>query len=117
MEYIIWVPAILGLLAFLSIGGLRARISRLEDQLGSMKGSPVHVEKLALMKLLKEYEGKFVELEFRGEQYDADLCIPGSKCTVQSVDEEWVLVHITNKNTDKEKIFRLQQISSVKGIA
>ncbi|MCR5249852.1 MAG: DUF5110 domain-containing protein [Lachnospiraceae bacterium] len=61
-----------------------------------MKGSPVYVEKLALKKPLNERVGKQVELEFRGDQYDADLSITGSTCTVQTVDEEWVLVRIVN---------------------
>ena len=116
MDYIVWIPAILGLFAFLSVGSLRSRISRLEDQLGSVKGSPVHVEKMALMKLLKDYVGKKVELEFRGEQYDPDLSDVGSSCTVLAVDEEWVLVHIVCRKKEKEKLFRLRQISSVKGI-
>lgn len=116
MEYIIWIPAILGFFAFLSIGNLKMRINRLEEQLSSVKGSPAYLEKAALRKLLSDYIGKNVELEFRGEQYDNDLSIPGSECKVLSVDEEWVLVQLFNKKGEKEKLFRLYQISGVKGI-
>jgi len=116
MEYIIWVPAILGLVAFFSIGDLKARIRKLEDQLSSIKGSPAHAEKTALRKLLGDYVGKNVKLEFRGEEYDGDLSVPGSKCTILAVDEEWVFVQITDKKGEKEKLFRLSQISSVKGL-
>ena len=117
MEYIIWVPAILGLLAFLSIGDLKKRIRVLEDQLSSMKGSPAHAEKTALRKLLNDYVGKNIELEFRGEEMDSDLCVPGSKCTVLTVDEEWVFVQISDKKGEREKLFRLSQINGVKGIS
>ncbi|MBQ9489000.1 MAG: hypothetical protein IJU80_03610 [Lachnospiraceae bacterium] len=117
MEYIIWIPAILGLFAFLSIGDLKNRISRLEDQLSFIKGSPAHAEKAAPRKLLNDYVNKNVELEFRGEQYDGDLSVPGNTCTVLAVDEEWVFVRIVTRKEEKEKLFRLSQISGVKGIA
>lgn len=116
MEYAIWPFAILGFIAFCSMEGLRSRIRKLEDQLGSIKGSPVHIEKMALKSVLEDYIGKNVEMEFRGEQYDMDLMGPGSKCTVLAVDEEWVLVKISTKKKETEKLFRLQQISGIKGI-
>lgn len=116
MEYIVWVPALLGLFAFLSIGELKTRINRLEDQLSSMKGSPAHAEKTALKKLLDDCVNKNVELEFRGDQYDGDLSVPGTTCTVLAVDEEWVFVRIVTRKEEKEKLFRLSQISGVKGI-
>ena len=116
MEYIVWVPALLGLFAFLSIGELKTRINRLEDQLSSMKGSPAHAEKTALKKLLDDCVNKNVELEFRGDQYDVDLSVPGTTCTVLAVDEEWVFVRIVTRKEEKEKLFRLSQISGVKGV-
>ncbi len=116
MEHLIWLPAIFGFLAYLEIGSLKGRIKRLEDQLGNVKDSPIHTEKTALMKLLTEYIGKEVNLEFRGEQYDPDLYTSRNKCTVLSIDDEWVLVQISGKNCNKEKLFRLHQINGVKGI-
>ena len=116
MEYAIWPFAILGFIAFCSMEGLRSRIKKLEDQLGNMKGSPVHIEKMALKSILEDYIGKEVQFEFRGEQYDMDLLNPGSKCTVLAVDEEWVLVHIITKKKEMDKLFRLQQINGIKGI-
>ncbi len=115
MEYILWIFAILGLLAFLGIGDLRRRVRLLEDQLSSMKGSPAHAEKTALRKLLNDYVGKEINLEFRGEEFDGDLCVPGSKCKVLAVDEEWLFVQITDKKGEREKLFRLSTISGVKG--
>lgn len=117
MQYIIWIPALLGLYAFLSMGELKTRISRLEAQLSSIKGSPAHAEKAALRKLLVDYVNKKVELEFRGENFDGDLGVPGNTCTVLAVDEEWVFVRIVTRKEEKEKLFRLSQISGVKGIA
>jgi hypothetical protein len=119
MEYLLWILAILGFVAFCSIGGLTARIRKLEQQMGSMQGSPVHEEKLSLMKVMREYIGKKVELEFRGDECDLDLInVPVRKgsCIVEDVDKDWVRVHITYDRTDKVKLIRLQAISGVKGI-
>ena len=116
MEYVIWTFAFLGFIGFCGMESLSSRVRKLENQLGSMNGSPAHVEKMALKSILEDYIGKTVKLEFRGEQYDMDLMSPGSKCTVLAVDEEWVLVKISTKKKETEKLFRLQQISGIKGI-
>ena len=62
-----------------------------------------------------DYVGKEINLEFRGEEFDGDLCVPGSKCKVLAVDEEWLFVQITDKKGEREKLFRLSTISGVKG--
>ncbi len=116
MEHLVWLPAILGFLAYLEVDGLKKRIKKLEDQLGNVKDSPIHIEKTVLMKLLTEYIGKDIELEFCSEQYDPDIYNSSNKCTVLAVDEEWVLIQISGKNCNKEKLFRLNQINGVKVI-
>jgi hypothetical protein len=120
MEYVLYAMAIFGFIAFCSMGSLASRISKLEKQLGSIQGSPAHEEKLSLMKVMRDYIGKKVELEFRGEDCDMDLVnatMRKGACIVEDVDKDWVRVHITYDKTDKVKLIRLQEISGVKGIS
>ena len=83
------------------------------------RGSPVHEDKMSLMKVMKGYIGKNVELEFSGEDIDSDLVsvtMRKGSCIIEDVDKDWVKVHVTYDKTDKVKLIRLQEISSVKGI-
>ena len=123
MEYVSYAMAIFGFIAFCSMGSLTSRIRKLEKQMGSIQGriqgSPVHEDKMSLMKVMKGYIGKNVELEFSGEDIDSDLVsvmMRKGSCIIEDVDKDWVKVHVTYDKTDKVKLIRLQEISSVKGI-
>ena len=119
MEYVSYAMAIFGFIAFCSMGSLTSRIRKLEKQMGSIQGSPVHEDKMSLMKVMKGYIGKNVELEFSGEDIDSDLVsvmMRKGSCIIEDVDKDWVKVHVTYDKTDKVKLIRLQEISGVKGI-
>jgi len=119
MEYVSYAMAIFGFIAFCSMGSLTSRIRKLEKQMGSIQGSPVHEDKMSLMKVMKGYIGKNVELEFSGEDIDSDLVsvmMRKGSCIIEDVDKDWVKVHVTYDKTDKVKLIRLQEISSVKGM-
>ncbi|MBQ1850096.1 MAG: hypothetical protein II139_06980 [Lachnospiraceae bacterium] len=119
MEYALWAMAIFGFVAFCSIGTLTSRIRKLEQQMANLEGSPAHEEKLSLMKVMRDYVGKKVELEFKGEQMDMDLTnakFRKGSCIIEDADKDWVRVHVTYDKTDKVKLIRLQEISGVKGM-
>lgn len=117
MEYVIWPFAIMGFVAFCSMGGLNTRIAKLERQLATVNGSQFHEEKISLMKVLQGYIGKNVVLEMRGERTDLDLVnatVRKGSCIVLDVDRDWVLIRVAYDKTEKEKLFRLSEISGVK---
>ena len=117
MEYVIWPLAILGFVAFCSMGSLTSRIKKLEQQLSSMEGTSAHAERLSLVKLLQEYVGKNVEIEFKDEENDMDIAnavMRKGTCTIRAADGDWVHVHITYGKVDKEKLIRVSEISGIK---
>lgn len=116
MDKLLWVFAILGVIALFGVWNLQTRVSKLERQLANVEGTPANKEKKDLTNVVKGYVGRNVVLEFRDDECDMDLVNCAARkgsCTILEADDDWVLVHIVFDKTDKEKLFRMESITGI----
>ena len=73
MEYVAFVFAIFGLMAYLQVASLKNRVSALEDQLAKIGGTTQFEERAGLQQAARAYLGKAVRIELKEEQEDSDV--------------------------------------------
>ena len=117
MEYIGFVFGLFGLMAYLELSGLKKRISQLEDELSSMKGTSYHEERTGLLKAVRDYIGQSVILEMKEDYQDSDIIMYGNSKhgtnTILECDSAWVLVRIEAPKFTKEKLIRTESIERI----
>jgi hypothetical protein len=117
MEYIGFVFGLFGLMAYLELSGLKKRISQLEDELSSMKGTSYHEERTGLLKAVRDYIGQSVILEMKEDYEDSDIIMYGNSKhgtnTILECDSSWVLVRIEAPKFTKEKLIRTESIDRI----
>ena len=117
MEYIGFVFGLFGLMAYLELSGLKKRISQLEDELSSMKGTSYHEERTGLLKAVRDYIGQSVILEMKEDYEDSDIIMYGNSKhgtnTILECDSAWVLVRIEAPKFTKEKLIRTESIERI----
>ena len=118
MEYVTWMWAFFGFLAFLQVTSLRGRLSNLESKLERKLRNDNDVDEFnhsdALRESLQKRIGEMVTFEFYDDEEDLDIANKNPDFVqIVDVDEKWVLVHAEK---GKKKIEKLIRISSIKGI-
>ena len=117
MEYVAFVFAIFGLMAYLQVASMKNRVSALEDQLAKIGGTTQFEERAGLQQAALAYLGKAVRIELKEEQEDSDVIMYGNtkhgSNTILDVDEEWMLVHIRTPKGEKDKLIRLGSVQRI----
>ena len=118
MEYIAYVFAVFGLMAYLEVHSLKKRISELEGAMVDLKGTQFHEDRNALLKAASSYIGRKVKIELKEDHQDADVVMYGNtrhgSNTIADIDREWLLLDIETPKGSKEKLIRME---SVRGIS
>lgn len=117
MEYVAFVFAIFGLMAYLQVTSLKNRVKVLEEQLAKIGGTTQFEERAGLQQAARDYLGKAVRIELKEEQEDPDIIMYGNtkhgSNTILDVDEEWLLVHVCTPKGEKDKLIRLGSVQRV----
>lgn len=117
MEYVAFVFAIFGLMAYLQVTSLKNRVKVLEEQLAKIGGTTQFEERAGLQQAARDYLGKAVRIELKEEQEDPDIITYGNtrhgSNTILDVDEEWMLVHICTPKGEKDKLIRLGSVQRI----
>lgn len=116
MEYLGFIFGVFGLMAFVSLSSLKGRVRSLETQLRSLQGTDYAAEKSSLMAAARGYIGKPVKLSFKEDEEDPDVltcAIKNGVCTLTDVDQDWLLVHMEYSKTVKDKLIRVDSVSSI----
>lgn len=98
---------ILGLIAFIWCITLSAKVARLERQLKETGAYGASTE--SLKELIHKNLGKWCKITLEESLQDTELL--GKKALLKDVDEQWLLVKIEKKET--EKLIRLNSIKSI----
>lgn len=117
MEYLAFVFGLFGFFAFLQSTEQKRRMDKLESALAALKGTSYHEARKDLVRAAKSYIGQSVELTFKEDRMDADVITYGNTKhgtnTITDVDDEWMLVHISSPNGDKDKLIRTEAIQTI----
>ena len=117
MQYVAFVFAIFGFLAYLELSSLKKRVDELERQLTKMKGTSFHEDRKGLLQAAKAYVGQPVNLEMKEDHNDVDVMMYGNtkhgSNTILDADEEWMLVRIDTPKGTKEKLLRMESIARI----
>lgn len=117
MQYVAFVFAIFGFLAYLELSSLKKRVDELERQLTKMKGTSFHEDRKGLLQAAKAYVGQPVDLEMKEDRQDVDVMMYGNTKhganTILDADEEWMLVRIDTPKGTKEKLLRMESIARI----
>ena len=117
MEYVAFIFAIFGFMAYLQISQLKKRIDELERQLTKMHGTSFHEERKDLLQAAKAYIGEHVRLEMKEDHQDIDAVMYGNTkhgtITILDADEEWMLVRMETPRGTKEKLLRMESIERI----
>ncbi len=118
MQYIAYVFAIFGLLAYVELSSVKKRVFDLEGQLANMRGTTYAENKRSLANAVKEYTGRSVAIEFKEDHQDVDISMYGNtkhgKNTILDSDGEWMLVRIESAKGVKQKLIRLESVKSIR---
>lgn len=115
MDVLYKMGAVLGLLAFLQVSAISAKIRRMER---SERENP-HLGRSGvddMRKILASYIGKEVSLDFYDEEEEMDLLCAGKheKTILLDIDEKWAMIRFETPKKQKDKLIR---ISSIKGVS
>ena len=117
MEYIGFVFGIFGLMAYLQISSLKSRISELERELTSMKGTSYQKDRNALLEASTSYIGKKVKVALKEDHEDFDIINYGNtkhgSIVILDADSEWMKIRITDARGSKEKLIRMESIQRI----
>lgn len=116
MEYLGFVFGIFGFIAYLSVSSLKGRVSELERQLRSIRGTGFAQEKQSLLAAARGYLGKDVALRFREDEEDPDVLMAAMKmgrCTLLDADEDWLLVHVEHHGAALDRLIRLDTVAAL----
>ena len=117
MEYVAYVFAVFGLMAYLQVSSLKKRIKALEDQLAHIGGTSQYQDRAGLQEAARAYLGKAVKLDLKEDHEDVDVISYGNtRCgsnTILDVDEEWMLIRIRTPKGEKDKLIRLGSVQRI----
>lgn len=116
MDILYKMGAIFGLIAFLQVSAISAKLRRMErSERGNLHLGGSNVED-DMIKILTPYIGKEVSLDFYEEEEDMDLLCAGKqeKTILLDIDTKWAMVRKETPKKHKDKLIR---ISSIKGVA
>lgn len=117
MEYVAFVVAIFGFVAYCELFSLKKRIGQLEEQLTATKGTSYAYSRESLKKLAQSYIGKNVRINLREEMEDLEVIshgnAKGGANVILDVDDEWILVRINGPKKSFEKLLRLAAVESL----
>ena len=117
MQYVGFIFGIFGLIAYVELSSLKARIAELERTLTRMEGTSYHEDRASLVRIMKEYTGREVKLELKEDQMDYDVINYGNtrhgSITILDVDEEWMFIRIDSPNGTKNKLLRTESVERV----
>ena len=117
MEIAAFVFGIFGLMAFVQLSSLQARVKKLESELGRMEGTSFVEERKSLAKAVKEYYGLPVNINFKEDESDVDIVMYGNSKhghnIIMDSDDEWMQVKVVGPKAVKTKLIRLDSVSGV----
>lgn len=116
MQYIAFIFAIFGFIAYLEISNLKKRIAELERQLGGMSGTTYSEDRAALAEAVRALLGQPVTIELDDDHQDVDITMYGNRRgsnTILDTDGEWMLVRIESPKGVKEKLIRLESVKKI----
>lgn len=117
MQYIAFIFAIFGFIAYLEISHLKKRVTELERQLTSMGGTTYSEDRAALAAAVRGLIGQPVTIELDEDHPDADISMYGNSRhgtnTILDEDGEWMLVRIESPKGVKEKLIRLESVKKI----
>lgn len=117
MNYVAFVLAIFGFMAYCELSSLKKRIGQIEEQLATAKGTSYAYSRESLKKLAQSYIGKNVRINLREEMEDLDVISQGNikrgANVILDVDDEWMLVRINGPKKSFEKLLRLSAVESL----
>ena len=94
MEYVAYVLAVFGLMAYMQVYSLKNRVSKLEEALTGLKGTRFHEDRSSLLKAASSYIGKKVKIELKEDHQDADVVMYGNTVhgsnTITDLDRDWL---------------------------
>ncbi len=117
MEYVAFVFAIFGFMAYFQISALKRKVENLEEQLTKIQGTPASLDRSALTSAIKTYVGQKVRIDLKEDHEDADIVMYGNSKhgsnTILDVDDDWFLVRISSPKGDKTKMIRLSSVERI----
>lgn len=122
MDTFIWIWALLGFYAFISVLSLQDKVSKLERRIRLLEDneSTPAPARADLSGKIAEYVGQSVVPEFyEGEtDYDIDMALAYKKgrVTILDCDDKWVLVRLDDGKKSQEKLLRIHSIKSIASI-
>ena len=120
MQYVAFVFAIFGFMAYLQISSLKKRVDDLERELTKVRGTSYQEDRSALLQAVRSYIGQKVKIDLKEDHMDVDIINYGNakngSNTVLDADDEWVLVRIDSKKGTKDKLIRLESIERISAI-
>lgn len=125
MDTFIWIWALLGFYAFISVLSLQDKVSKLERRIRLLEDneSTPAPARADLSDKIAEYVGQSVVPEFYVDEtdYDIDMALAYKKgrVTILDCDHKWVLMRVEDSKDGKnsyEKLLRINSIKSISGI-
>ncbi|MBR2578405.1 MAG: hypothetical protein IKE38_05670 [Erysipelotrichaceae bacterium] len=117
MEYVAYVLAVFGLMAYMQVYSLKNRVSKLEEALTGLKGTRFHEDRSSLLKAASSYIGKKVKIELKEDHQDADVVMYGNTVhgsnTITDLDRDWLLLDIQTPKGRKEKLIRMESVQRI----
>ena len=117
MQYLAFVFAIFGFMAYMEVYSLKGRVSDLEEALTATKGTTFHEDRNALLKAASAYVGKKVKITLKEEHEDVDIFMYGNTShgsnVIEDIDRDWLKVHIETPKGPKDKLIRMEAIKSI----
>ena len=117
MEYVAYVLAVFGLMAYMQVYSLKNRVSKLEEALTGLKGTRFHEDRSSLLKAASSYIGKKVRIELKEDHQDADVVMYGNtrqgSNRITDLDREWLLLDIQTPKGRNEKLIRMESVQRI----
>ena len=100
---------VFGLIAFVFCMFMYSDVAKIKKQLQKEKNSS---EKRELVKIVADkYLGKTVKIAMHED--DVNYSMLGKECLVEDVDEEWILLLISEKKSNRRVLVRVATIASL----
>ena len=123
MDTFIWIWALLGFFAFISVISLQDKVSKLERRIRALEDDKAAPARVNLSGKIAEYIGSQVKLDFYDDEDDDDVfavaATKGGRVTICDCDDRWVLVRLSEPDKKKqepktqEKLLRIHSIKSI----
>ena len=123
MDTFIWIWALLGFFAFISVISLQDKVSKLERRVRALENDEPMAVRIDLSDKMGAYIGSQVKLDFYDDEDDYDVfavtATKGGRVTICDCDDKWVLVRLSEPDKKKqkpktqEKLLRIHSIKSI----